>query len=95
VDVLAFLILPFSAIVAFATLIGAAIAGRPAPRLIWPCAFSTLGGSLPILRVPEPAALGMWVFALFALAFSAAIGTVVGAAVARLVIAAVRRRKHR
>ena len=89
-DVSAILILPLSAIVAFATLVGAALAGRPAPRLLWPCAVSTLAAALVFLRPPEPAALAFWLFALVQLAFSAAIGTVLGGVAARVLIGAVR-----
>ena len=76
-DVSAILILPFSAIVAFATLIWAAKAERPAPRLIWPCAVSTL---------PEPSEVGLWLFALCALAVPAAIGTIIGGVTARAML---------
>ena len=89
VDFSAFLILPFSALVAFATVIGAAIAKRPAPRLIWPCAFSTLAAALVFLGWPEVSALGLWIFTLFGLAFSAAIGSVIGGTIARVLIAAI------
>jgi hypothetical protein len=58
VDFSAILILPFSALVAFATLILAAIAKHPPPRLIWPCAFSTLAAGIMLLRLPELSALG-------------------------------------
>lgn len=80
------LILPFSAIAAFATLIWAALAKRPAPRLIWPCVVSTLITALMFLRPPEPSEMGMWFFALFAMAVPAAIGTVIGGATARAII---------
>jgi hypothetical protein len=89
VDFSTILILPFSAIVAFATLVGAAIAKRSMPRLIWPCAFSTLAAALVFLRLPEPSALGLWVFTLFGLAVSAAIGTVIGGVTARVLITAI------
>ena len=93
-DVSAILVLPFSAIVAFVTLIVAAMVGRPVPRLIWPCAFSVVAATLLLLRFPEPATLVMWLFALFALAFSAAIGTVIGGVAARRIAAAIRARRH-
>ena len=86
------LILPFSAIVTFATLIGAAVAKRPTPRLIWPCLFSTLVGAVVFLRLPDLSVLGLRIFAVFAMAFSAAIGSVLGGAVARRMIAARRAR---
>lgn len=90
-DFSAILILPFSALVAFATLMGAAIAKRHVPLLIWPCVFSTVVTALVFLRVPDVSALGLVVFAWFGLAFSAAVGTVIGAATARLVIAGLTR----
>lgn len=93
-DLSTILILPFSAVVAFAALVGAAIAKFPAPRLVWPWAISTLGAALVFLRVPEAPALGMWIFALFQVALSAAIGAVIGGMVARVVIAAVSRRSN-
>lgn len=85
-DVSAILILPFSAIVAFATLIWVAKAERPTPRLIWPCAISTLAAALLFLRPPEPSEMGLWFFALFALAVPAAIGTILGGVTARAII---------
>ena len=89
-DFSAFLALPFSAVVAFATLAGAAIAKRPAPRLIWPFACSTLAVAVVFLRFPEPSALGFWLLALLGLAWAAAIGTVLGGVTARLLIGAIR-----
>ena len=85
-DVSAILILPFSAIGAFATLVWAAVANRAAPRLIWPGAISTLTAALLFLRPPGPSELGPWFFALFAMAVPAAIGTVVGGAAARAIL---------
>ena len=85
-DVSVILILPFSAIVAFAALIWAAKAERPAPRLIWPCAVSTLAAALVFLRPPEASQLGLWFFALFALAVPAAVGTIIGGATARAIL---------
>jgi len=92
VDFSAFLVLPFSAIVAFATVIGAAIAKCPAPRLIWPFAFSTLAAALLFLRSPELSTLGFWIWIVFSMAFSAAIGTVLGGAMARVLMRAIRLR---
>ena len=85
-DFSAILILPFSAIVAFAIVLGAAIRKRRAPRLIWPCLFSTVAAALVYLRLPDVSALGLWVFTMFHLAFAAAIGTVIGGMVARTII---------
>ena len=84
VDFSAFLVLPASAVIAFATLVGVAIAGRAAPRLVWPWAFSTLVAALVLLRAPESSALALWLFALFNLAFSAALGTVIGGLAAKV-----------
>ena len=89
-DFSAFLILPFSVIVAFAAVIGAAIAKRPAPRLIWPFAFSTLAAALLFLRSPEFSTLGFWIWILFSMAFSAAIGTVLGGVTAKALMKAIR-----
>lgn len=90
-DVSAFLILPCSGLVAFVTLLWCAINSRSAPRLIWPCAFSIVLAALIFLRMPQASELSLWVFALLAIALSAAFGTVIGAAVARLAIATFRR----
>ncbi len=78
VDVSAFLVVPLSAIVAFGTMVWATRAGREVPRLIWPCVFSTAVAALVSLRPPGPTGHGMWLFALFALAVPAALGTVIG-----------------
>ena len=85
-DVSAILILPFSAMVAFATLVWAAATKRTAPRLIWPCVMSTLAAALLFLRPPARSEIGMWMFALFALAVPAAVGTVIGGATARAIL---------
>jgi hypothetical protein len=90
VDFSAILLLPVSALIGFATVIAAAIIDRPAPRLIWPCAFSTIAAALVLLRFSEASEWGLWVFTLFGLAFSAAVGTVIGAAIARLLLSAIR-----
>ena len=94
VDFSIFLILPFSAIVAFAALIGAAIAKRSAPRLIGPFAFSVLIAALVFLGVPEPSVPGLWSLMLFQMAFSAAIGTIIGGVAARVMIAAASSRRR-
>ena len=92
-DVSGILVLPFSAIVAFATLVGAHLVNRPAPRLIWPCVLSTVVVALVFLKPPHSSEMGAWIFAFLALAFAAAIGTVLGGAVARTVIRAISRRR--
>lgn len=91
-DFSAILIVPFSAIVAFATLVIWARANRTLPRLIWPCAASTLAAILVFLRPPAPSEIGLWFFALLSLAFSAAIGTVIGSTIARRASKSVRAR---
>lgn len=93
-DVSSILILPFSALVAFAAQVWAGVTNRPAPRLIWPCAVSTAAAALLFLRPPGPSEMGMWAFALLALAVTAAIGTVIGAAIARLMIKVFRSQKR-
>ncbi len=93
-DFSSILIVPFSALVAFVALVGAAIARRPEPRLIWPFAVSTLVGGFVFLRLPDASPLGLWAMALFGLAFAAAIGTVAGGAAARLGMAAIRKLKR-
>jgi hypothetical protein len=90
VDFSAFLILPFSAIVAFVTVTGAAMAKRPAPRLIWPWAFSTLAAALVFLRLPGLSDLGFWLWILLSMAFSAAIGTVIGGVTGKALMRAIR-----
>jgi hypothetical protein len=95
VDVSAFLFLPFSGLVAAATVIAASLAGRRSPRLIWPCALSTALGALVFLRVPQASWLGLWIMILLSMAFSAAIGTVIGAAMAKLAITITRALKRR
>ena len=85
-DVSAILVLPFSAIVAFAMVVWARLSGRDVPRLIWPCVFSTARTALVFLRPPGPSERGMWLFALFALAVPAAVGTVIGGWAANAVL---------
>lgn len=91
-DVAGFIVLPFSALVAFITLVGAAVARRGRPRLVWPFAFSSLVAVPPVFALPAAEEIGFWLFAVsLVVLWSAAIGTVVGAALARLAIAGVRR----
>ena len=82
------LILPFAAIVAFATLLGAAVAKRARPRLVWPFAFSTFAVALVFLQRPEASMLGYWILAFIMLGLWAAAGTAIGAIAARMILAA-------
>ena len=86
------LILPFSALVAFITVAGAAVAGRERPRLIWPFAFSSLVAVLVLFSLPAAASeVGFWLFTIsMVVLWSAAIGTVIGALLARATIAGIR-----
>lgn len=84
-DFSAFLVLPVSALLSFATLVVAARGERPRPRLIWPWAFSTVAAAFIFLRLPGLDMLAMWLFALFGIAFSAALGTVAGGLAARAI----------
>jgi hypothetical protein len=85
VDFSAFLVLPVSALLSFATLVVAARNERPRPRLVWPWAFSTVAAAVVFLRFPGLDMLAMWLFALFGIAFSAALGTVAGGLAARAI----------
>ena len=84
VDFSVFLILPFSAIVSCAWLLWTAGTGRARPRLIWPCAFSTLCAVVLFAGSPPAADGFLWIAALFIIAILAAAGTIIGAVVARL-----------
>lgn len=95
VDFSGILILPFSACVAFITLLGTAIAGRERPRLILPFAFSSLLAVMAFHSLPATG-FGRWLFETSIMVlWPSAIGTVVGAVLARMVLAAVRRMKSR
>jgi hypothetical protein len=96
VDFAGILILPFSALVAFITVTGAAVAGRERPRLIWPFAFSSLVAVLAYFSWPAATEIGFWLFATGTVVlWSPAIGTVIGALLARAVLAAIRRIRSR
>jgi hypothetical protein len=96
VDIVGFLILPFSALVAFVTLIGAALLGRNRPRLIWPFAFSSLIAILAAFPLPPANEIGMWIFTTcMVVLWSGAIGTVIGGLFARAAIACIRRIRSR
>lgn len=82
------LVLPFAALVGFATLIVAALMNRSRPRLIWPFAFSTISAALAFLRLPDVEALGYWLLGFSLLALWAAFGTIIGAMAAKMIMAA-------
>lgn len=84
-DFSAFLVLPLGADLSVATLIVADRVERPRPRLLWPWAVSTVAAAFVFLQPPGFDMLGMWLFALFGMAFSAALGTVVGGLGARAI----------
>lgn len=91
-DFAAVLILPFSALVAFVTVAGAAVAGRERPRLIWPFALSSLVAVLVLSLPPEASDVGFWLFTIgMVVLWSAAIGTVIGGLLARAAIVVIRR----
>ena len=80
------LVLPFAAVVAFAACVVSAVVSRPRPRLIWPFAASMLLTAPVFVGWPMVTFLGFWALALFGLAVWAAIGTLVGALVAKATI---------
>ena len=91
-----FLILPFSALVAFIALVGAAVARRNRPRLIWPFAVSSVMAVLAFFSPPAGSQIGLWlVTTSIVVLWSGAIGTVIGAGIARAAIAGVRRIRSR
>lgn len=95
-DVSGILILPFSAVVAFITLVAAAVARRGRPRLIWPFAFSSLVAGLTFFSLPAADEIGFWLFTIsMVVLWSAAIGTVIGALLARAAIAGIGRIRSR
>jgi hypothetical protein len=89
------LVLPFAALVTFATLLAAAAAKRPRPRLVWPFAFSVIATAPVFIGPPETPVLGYWVLAFILLALWAAFGTIFGLLAAKMVIAAARFLRHR
>lgn len=84
------LVVPFSALLAFATVLIAAIANRPRPRLIWPFAAAVLASIPVFVGPPGSSEFHFWALALFGLAIWAAIGTVTGGLTARLLLWSVR-----
>jgi hypothetical protein len=85
-DLSSVLILPLSAMVAFIAVVGAASFAQPRPRLIWPFAISTFAAIPFALRLPSAAEIEFWAFVLLGLAPLSAVGTVIGAQVAKIVI---------
>lgn len=93
-DLSIFLLLPLSAVVAYVAVMGAALAGRSRPRLIWPFAGSILLSVPVFFAMPKATQVGMWLFQVVMLTFWwAAIGTIIGAVFARVTIAVVHRMK--
>jgi hypothetical protein len=90
VDLSIILVFPFSAVMAFITLIGVTLAKRSRPRLVWPFAFSAILAASKFVGQPEMARLGFWFLGLALVAFWAAFGTVLGASVAKLTISGTR-----
>ena len=84
VDSSVVLILPFSAVVACATLVWAAATGHVRLRLIWPFAFSTLCAAAVFVGLPAPSSALLWVAMLFVVAMWVAFGTIVGALFGKL-----------
>jgi hypothetical protein len=81
------IIFAFSALVAFITDVGAAVVGRERPRLVWPFGFSSLVAILTLLSAPAPSEIGFWLFTIgMVVMWPAALGTVIGALLARLAI---------
>ncbi len=89
------LVLPFAAIVAFTTLLAAAFTKRPARRLAWPFVVSALAMIPIFLRLPQSGTQTVWIFSTLMLAVWAAFGTIIGAVIAKLVIAAARSLRQR
>jgi len=89
------LILPFAATVASAMLLAAAALKRPKPKLVWPFIVSTLAVAPAFLRLPNADTLVLWIFSVVLLAIWAALGTIVGAAIAKLAAAAARSFRRR
>lgn len=86
VDFSVILVLPFAVVVALATCIGAAVASRSRPLLIWPFAVSVILSAPVFVGVPQADTFGFWSMAMLGLAVWAAVGTVMGSLVARLTI---------
>lgn len=85
-DFSSILVLPISAIVAFATVIVTFDRNGATPRLAWPWGCSTLMAVLVFLRLPDGSELILWIFTVFALSFQAALGTVIGGKVAQKIV---------
>jgi hypothetical protein len=79
------LILPFSALVACATVVWAGAIGRVRPRLIWPFAFSTLCAAATFVGLPEHSRALFWVAMFIVVATWAAFGIILGALFGKLV----------
>lgn len=88
-DFSAILILPYSALVTIAVLVGALLCKRAKPRLIWPFLFTTVTASAVFVG-PPASETGLWVASVFGLSLWAAFGTAIGAAAVKLSKATVR-----
>ena len=84
------LVLPFAALVAFATFLAVAAARRASPRLVWPFAFSTIATAPVFIGLPKTPVSGDWVVSVILLALWAAFGTIIGSLAAKMVAAAAR-----
>ena len=80
------LVVPWSAICTFIAVRVAAALQRPRPRLIWPFAFAVLTSRPVFVGLPLQSELHFWALSMFGLAIWAAIGTVIGGLLARLVL---------
>jgi hypothetical protein len=91
VDVSASLVLPFSALMAFVTVSGAAAIYRERPRLIWPFAFSSVLATAALFAYRTEQEVGQWLWAIILVVlWPAAIGTVIGAVLAGAVLGVIR-----
>lgn len=90
-DFSAILVLPYAVLLCFSVRLIAALAKLRAPRLIWPFAVCVVT-SLPVFyRLPgSMGELGIWMLLAFGLSIYAAIGTLIGASLARFAVGVVR-----
>jgi hypothetical protein len=85
VDFSIILLLPFSAAIAFAICIFAVLRQRPRPRLVWSLALSALLAS-PVFVGPPFQPIIEWFFYVVLVIVWSAIGTLIGALLAKLAI---------
>jgi hypothetical protein len=84
------LVLPLAALIAFIVCVGAAIARHRRPILFWPFALTMLLSAPVFVGFPSASMVGVWSMAIFGLAVWAAIGSVLGALIAKLSLFVVR-----